>query len=104
MTLAEANIIIARLRHGESLHAIAKSQGRCHKWLAEGLLRLGISVPKQRIRNKDRAFEIICRYRGGESQVSLARYFGVSQPAIHHTIRIHSAVYDEVFREDGDGA
>ena len=93
MTDAEAQLVVARVRAGESLDSIARSLHKCRRNLARVMMELGVVVPTTRQRKKLRAFAIIARYNGGESQRTLAREYGVTHVAINHMIRIHRDAY-----------
>jgi hypothetical protein len=97
---AEAAQVLASFLEGESLNSLSKRLRKGKKTLASILLRAGVvaatDAPTLR-KNKRRAFEIVSRYRGGESQVAIAADLGVSQPYVSQTITRTRDAYDAAF-------
>ncbi len=100
ITAAESEEVVRCFLRGESLNSLTARFRRGHRTICAVLRADGIDpVADQPLsqRARLRYFQIICRYRGGELQVDLAREFGISQPAVHYIIRDHSASYDLAF-------
>ena len=97
---AESDLVAQCFAAGESLNSLSARLRRDKRTLRRVLVARGIDPatdrPAARVARL-KAFQLICRYRGGEKQVDLAKEFGVSQPAIHYAIAYYSQAYDAAY-------